>query len=184
MSDVRHDAGGKTRLPLLPGVSGDALFVGDRHEHRLWLERHLSDSAPGAPYVLCCGMNPSTAGVDSDDLTVRKDWGYATRWGFGRLYKVNAGSYASTDPAGMCAPGVTVNHPDNHQKIRVLAAYAALIVMACGDPPEVLMPHARTLVRLLKADGRKMMCLGLTKSGWPKHSSRIAYDLPLVEFRP
>jgi hypothetical protein len=183
VSADQHDAGGKTRLPLLPRVRGDALFVGERSEHRLWLSRWMPDE-PNNGCVLCCGMNPSTAGADMDDLTVRKDWSFTRRWGYAALYKVNVGSYASTDPDGMSQPGVLVNHPDNHPYIRTLAADAALIVMAIGDPPDVLMPHARSLVRMLKADGRAMMCLGTTKSGWPKHTSRLSYNVPLTEWRP
>ena len=185
MSDTLiHDAGGKVRKPLPLGVVGFAEFAGDRREHRLTLERRTVDAPPCAPFVLHCGMNPSTAGAELDDMTVYKDWVYTQRWGFGRMFKVNVGSFVSTDPDGLNMPGVLVNHPSNHDKIRVLASYAARLVIACGDPPDALKPHARTLFRHLRADGRRMQCFGLTKSGWPKHSSRLAYATELMDFRP
>jgi hypothetical protein len=45
-----------------------------------------------------------------------------------------------------------------------------------------LLGHARTLFRELKARGIRMECFGLTKDHWPKHSSRLAYVTPIVEF--
>lgn len=164
--------------PLLPGVSGAARFEGD--DHRIWLERWWGE--PDAPYDLHLGMNPSRAGADGDDLTVRKDQEFTRRNGLTRMFKVNIGTFISTDPKGLSARGVVVSHEANLGLIRVYAATAARIVIATGRPPDPLIGHARTLFRALKADGRKMQCFGLTKDHWPKHSSRLAYETPLVEF--
>lgn len=180
----RHDAGGKGRMRLLPGVTGLATFSGDRDEHRLTLERRAPGCLEGAPFALWCGMNPSTAEADEDDLTVRKEQEWTRRLGLLRYIKVNFGSYRCTDPKGLSVAGVMISHPQNLICITDLASRAEKIVMACGDPPEVLMPHARTVLRMMKTMCHPMWCLGTTKAGWPKHSSRLGYETPMVEFRP
>lgn len=164
--------------PLLPGVKGSALFPNPNH--RLHLER--SWEGPGTGYALHIGCNPSVAGADRDDLTVRKDQEFTKRLGLSRMYKCNVGTFVSTDPRGLSAPSVVVCHADNLQTIRDLAAQAVRIIIATGKPPDPLIGHTRTLFRALKADGRRMECFGLTKDHWPKHSSRLAYVTEVVEF--
>lgn len=162
---------------LLPNVVGGAQFV--EGCHRLWLTRDWGDAPE---FVLHIGMNPSYAGADRDDLTVRKDQEFTKRMGLCRMVKCNVGSYISTDPKGLLERGVVVCHRDNHDTILHYARRAARIVVATGRPPDPLVPHARTLFRSLKAAGLKLECFGLTRDHWPKHSSRLGYDTPLVEF--
>lgn len=164
--------------PLLPCVKGAARFEGN--DHRLWLERWWDE--PDAPFVMHIGMNPSMAGADYDDLTVRKDQEFTRRLGLTRMFKLNVGTYISTDPAALSARGVTVSHEANLALIRAYAATAARIIIATGKPPDPLLGHARTLFRALKGDSRKMECFGLTRDHWPKHSSRLGYDTPVREF--
>jgi hypothetical protein len=125
-------------------------------------------------------MNPSRAGADVDDLTVRKDQEFTRRMGFDRMFKCNAGTFISTDPNGLLERGIVLAHPDNLATIRRLAEHAARIVVATGKPPEPLMGHARAVFRALR--GLHVECFGLTRDHWPKHSSRLAYDTPLIEF--
>jgi hypothetical protein len=163
--------------PLLPDTKGSARFEGN--DHRIWLERRWGSL--NAPFVLHIGMNPSLAGAENDDLTVRKDQEFTKRMGFDRMVKVNVGTYISTDPDGLnrC---LMVAHEINLPTIRTYAAAAARIIVATGRPPDVLVSYARVLFKALKQDGRHMECFGLTKDHWPKHSSRLAYVTPLQEF--
>jgi len=168
----------KSFWPLLPGVAGAALFESD--DHRLWLERQWDPQADA--FVLHIGMNPSMAGADRDDLTVRKDQEFTRRMGFSRMVKCNLGTLVSTDPKGLSLPGVTVCHPNNSSTILNFARTASRIVIATGRPPDPLLGHARALFNALRANKRHMECFGLTKDHWPKHSSRLAYVTPIVEF--
>lgn len=163
--------------PLLPGVTGAARF--DGLDHRLWLERRWNGINNG--YALHVGMNPSRAGHDRDDLTVRKDQEFTKRMGLSWMYKCNLGTLVSTDPNGLTGVA-TVCHLDNLTTILNFAKHAARIIIATGKPPDPLLGHARTLFRALRAAGHKMECFGLTKDHWPKHSSRLAYVTPIVEF--
>jgi hypothetical protein len=182
VSEAMHDAGGQNHFALPPGVCGAARFAGDRNEHRITLTRWLDPSPDDANFALWIGMNPSTAEADVDDLTVRKEWTWTRRLGFYRYVKMNAASYRATDPK-VLASVREVNHPDNLPLIVAMASAAAMIVLSTGNPTDVLLGHYRTMVRALKAAGLTLQCLGTTKDGWPKHSSRIGYDTPFVEFR-
>lgn len=164
--------------PLLPGVRGDARFEGA--DHRLSLERRWD--GPGDGYTLHVGMNPSMAGHDRDDLTVRKDQEFTRLMGLSWMVKCNLGTLISTDPAGLSARGVTICHAENVETILNYALAAKRIVIATGKPPDPLLGHAKALFGLLRDKRLKMECFGLTKGHWPKHSSRLAYVTPLVEF--
>lgn len=156
---------------LLSSVSGAAQFAGEDNEHRLWLERWWAQR--DAPYALHIGMNPSMAGADRDDLTIRKDQEFTKRLGLSRMFKCNVGTRISTDPNGLLERGIVVNHPDNVETILRLAEFASCIVVATGRPPDPLIAHARTVLKALRARGLKLRCFGLTQDHWPKHSSRL-----------
>lgn len=189
---MTHEAGARP-WPMLPGVKGSASFAGERQEHRLWLERvwagDLTQLRPGVlpddiPFALWIGMNPSAASEAEDDLTVRKEYTWTrTTLGLTRYVKVNVGTYRATNPGDLeAAP--QVQHPDNTDYIARFAARASKIIVATGQVPPVLEQYARDLFALLALWGHPLLCLGLTKSGWPKHPSRIGYDPPFVAFKP
>jgi hypothetical protein len=117
------------RLP--EGVVGDALFLGDNREHRLWLERRLSKVGPAAPYALWIGMNPSVAGANEDDMTVRKEWIFTCNYGLSRYVKMNVGTYVCTDPTKL--PLGLLTHPSNDDALRCALPNAAAIVMATAS---------------------------------------------------
>jgi hypothetical protein len=179
-----HDPGGKRRFEMLPGTHGDALFTDACKKHRLWLLRDWSVEHMDSDYALWIGMNPSTADDLTDDLTVRKDQVFTKRHGLSRMFKVNVSSYCSTDPAGLNARDAVISHPDNLRTILQLAKGASLIVASTGKVPTRLVPHAHNLFRAIKKGGCKMVCLGLTQNGWPRHSSRVAYSTPFQDFNP
>jgi hypothetical protein len=178
----RHDSGCKSKFPLPPGVIGEAVFAGDADEHRLTLVRQYAEAPPDAPFALWCGMNPSGAEGDVDDLTIRKEWHWTRALGFRRYIKVNAASYRWTQSVELGALRASLVHPDNLPTIRSMAAGAAVIILAMGDPPDAIHGPARNVLRALKMDGRRARCLGVTRNGWPKHSSRLGYATPLVDY--
>lgn len=182
---ARHDSGCRNVLPMLPGVIGAATFRGERDEHRLTLSRDWGgDLGLIVPFVLWIGMNPSGAEADRDDLTIRKEQEWTRRLGFAHYVKANVGTYRHTDSRSIPVTGAALVHPDNFPVIRDLAAAAAIIVLSVGNPPEALEAPARELFRLLGEDRQGLLCLGTTRAGWPRHSSRIAYATPFEIFHP
>lgn len=180
MTDVTHDTGCKTNMGLLPGVRGSALLTGVNGEHRLQLGRDWGDE--GAPFALWVGMNPSGADASHDDLTVRKEQVWTqTVLGLSSYVKMNFGTYRATQPSALSAPGVTVCLSVNPRLIAVTAGRASKVVLTCGKPPAVLEPFVREAFALLGEV--ELLCLGTTKEGWPKHSSRLGYATPFTQFR-
>lgn len=186
----RHDAGGKSKWPLLPGVRGGAEFAGQGDVHRLLLWRDWGPEFPALDALpdfngaaLWIGMNPSTAEADIDDLTVRKEQVWTRMLRLTRYLKMNVSTYRSTDPralAGAAANGMT-RHPDNLPMLRRCAERASVIIVATGLVPDCIRQDALAVFDTLRDPSlaSKVRCLGLTKAGWPKHSSRIGYDVPI-----
>lgn len=184
----RHDSGCKVKMPLPAGVHGSAVFKGENDEHRLVLERTWDDAGEADPFALWSGMNPSGAEALVNDLTILKECHWTKLIGLTRYVKTNTGTYRWTQSTTLSAKRAEMVHPDNLATIRALAAEAQIIVFSTGKPPDVLLAPTRTLFQALKRDGRKVMCLGTTKDGWPKHSSRLGYflkdgSLPFEEYR-
>ena len=176
-----HDSGCKNKWPLLPGVTGDAIFAGENREHRLLLTRKWVDLAVvHAGAALWIGMNPSGAEANIDDLTIRKEQTWTRMMGFGQYLKMNVGTYRWTDSRTLPEDGLV--HRDNMPMIRAHASTSAIIILTTGKPPPALMQVFDHVRWALKRDGRNVKCLGTTRDGFPKHSSRIGYDTPFVDY--
>jgi hypothetical protein len=132
--------------------------------YRYTLTREWDESLPT---VVFCGLNPSTADETLDDPTIRREVGFAKDWGFGRLVKVNAYGYRSTDPKGLW----TVDDPrgeDNFMWIRHWATKPGVtFVAAWGN--NIRDRDAFELRRLLRGNGVTVHALKLTKTGNPSH---------------
>ncbi len=138
--------------------------------YRYTLTRELDASRPRTLVVI--GLNPSTADAWRDDPTVRREIGFARRWGFGRLVKLNAYAFRATDPRVMLAAaarGEDIVGPRNDAAIRAAIAKArardGLVLVAWGR-------HARpdrvaALARLLA--GSEPRCLRTNQDGSPVH---------------
>lgn len=177
----RHDAGGKTRLALLPGVRGRAVFAGDDDEHRLTLWRVWGNPEP---YLLSIGMNPSTAEADVDDNTVRIEQRFAREWGFTAYCKTNVMSHRVTKPEGLLVPGIQPSLPRNVETIRSVALSAGLILLTIGSLPKRLRPYGEEVVRTLHEAGLPLWCLGTTADGSPRHVRGLPADARRQPFNP
>src|SRR5689334_18589152 len=82
--------------------TGGALFdPTGRYRYRLW--RQWDPAKPAVAFVM---LNPSTADATTDDPTIRRCFGFAQGWGFGRLEVVNLFALRATDPRELA------RHPD------------------------------------------------------------------------
>lgn len=184
MSDTMHDPGGKSILRIPNGIVGGALITGAKNEHRMWLWRRKESAPLNAPYVLWCGMVPSTAAADVDDMTVRKECGFTFRRNIHNYIKVNVGTYRITDSKALdVMDPSTLVHADNIATISAIAEHAAQVVVACGNLPKPLRGFWSATLSALTLNRKPLLCLGTTSDGWPRHSSRLGYDTPMVEYR-
>lgn len=163
---------------LFDDVRGDAIFSPCRtYRYLLW--RHWSD---GDRFINFLMLNPSTADEAVNDPTVERCQRRAKRLGFDGLYVTNLFALRSTDPA------MLYTHPepvglDNDQHILETASDSEIVVCAWGAHGQ----HAERLVQvrrklLLAGFGGKLLCLGLTKYGHPRHPLYVPYAEPLKEF--
>jgi hypothetical protein len=157
-------------------MTRSAIFSDDRSK-RYELIRDWRDE-PGTPDKTCLFvmLNPSIAGEQADDPTIRKVVGFARRWGYGRVVVVNLVSIVSTDPWNL--PPWNGIDMKNRAVTQSWMGQADIVVAAWGSPPKAL---ARTialseLVYLLRQTAPVALhCIGTTKHGDPLHPSRVAY---------
>jgi hypothetical protein len=179
---VRSRAAGISRAGMttavLPGLErGSAVFSPcGRYRYEL----HRAPWGPG-PHLLILGANPSYATAEDDDHTIRKDIGFARRWGFGSLSKGNVFAFISTDPAGMYAAEDPVG-PDNDRHIVEMALNADAIWCAWGDIG-LYRDRDVQVFKLLAGGPVPFFCIGTTKRGSPLHPSRPGYATPRMEYR-
>jgi hypothetical protein len=165
-----------------PLVCENTRFNADR-THRFTLYRHWGDTTR---YVACIGMNPSGACEHLTDNTVnllctfaRDHW---TAWNLGAFFMLNSMSIRLTDSQKLPAPELA-SLPENDVWIRSVVRDAALVVVCWGVPGHTN-GRGKAVEAILReeCDLKKIMCLGFTKDGAPKHPLRQAYTTPLVPY--
>lgn len=129
-------------------------------------------------------LNPSKAGAEIDDPTIRKGIGFASRWGFNALLVGNLIPIVATDPWDL--PCWNGPFHDNEEYLDTLVRTTDSLAVAWGS---VDMNLARRICfaehayrfRELIADGRELLAIGKTKNGSPLHPSRAPYtDSPII----
>lgn len=70
--------------------------------HRHWLTRAWGP-LPDTTQLWWVMLNPSTAGADRDDATIRKCTTFAKRWGYGGFTVINLFTMVATNPAELRA---------------------------------------------------------------------------------
>lgn len=112
------------------------------------------------------GLNPSTADGTLDDPTIRRCVGFADMWGYHDLVMLNLFAYRATDPERMGLEDDPVG-PDNDQHLALELAQAKLVVCAWGATGGHTLRAAEVMRLVLPR--HKARCLGLTRTGFPRH---------------
>ena len=131
------------------------------------------------PFVM---LNPSTADADIDDPTIRRCIQFAQREKAGGIVVVNLFAFRATKPADMMA--ATDRHgPDNEGALRYMAtdAWRARMPVVCAWGAQGG-AAALAVTDLLKRCGPRLVCLGKTKDGHPRHPLYVKGDQPLVPY--
>lgn len=134
------------------------------------------------PPVLFIGLNPSTADATTDDPTIRRCIRFASDWGAGGLMMGNLFAYRATAPDDMKAQSDPIG-PDNNRHLLRLARRSHPVVCAWGADGDWL-ERWMEVAKLLGRDDIHPWCLGLTKSGQPRHPLYIRADQKLQPYRP
>jgi hypothetical protein len=148
-----------------------ATFVDDG-THRLSLYRRWGRT--WKPQVTFVGLNPSTAGADVDDPTIRKCAIFAETWGFSRLRMVNLHTIVSTDPDALIGRPIALGeHRRADEAIAAAVDESDLVVAAWGAHPAA---EGRALDVVERGLLGSFAVLGLTKSGAPRHPLYMRAD--------
>ena len=133
-------------------------------------------SLTGKGTVTFVGLNPSTADENEDDPTIRRCIGFARRWGYARLKMVNLYAYRATDPK-LLASVLDPIGPDNDYVLSVVFEGSDLIVAAWGARAKF-----ERVADVMGWPIHPRLCLGLTKSGAPRHPLYLRANTSLVPF--
>ena len=158
-------------------VKGDAPSVAvysDCERYRYLLTREWG---PGSR-VLFVMLNPSTATEAQNDPTVERCERRARALGHGGFRVCNIFAWRDTDPKAMRAVPDPVG-PRNDAAIAESCLWADAIVCAWGTHGAHL-DRGPQVERLMRATGRPLTHLGLTRDGHPRHPLYIGYAVQPV----
>lgn len=161
-------------------------------EHRHVLSRWWS----AAPRALVCGCNPSDAGEERNDPTVRATIALLRgRPGIGGFDLVNFGTRITSSPRAfdLWRADAWSRDPlayeragaENHAQVRRLSQSAAVRIVAWGNLVRWSFEVQRLLDALTLGGAHPLLAFALTKDGAPRHPlargrERIPLGLPLV----
>ena len=148
-------------------TSGAAFSTCGRYRYSLW--RKWSDGRV-CNFIM---LNPSTADEVKNDPTVERCERRARSMGFGTLVVTNIFALRSTDPRGLLTCDDPIG-PYNDSSIAFLARQADMVVAGWGNHGTLLSRSRNVLGMLLDLP---VMCLGLTKTGEPRHPLYVPYSV-------
>ncbi len=159
-----------TRSHRKGDAESTALYSSDAR-HRYLLTRIWNPEGRRALFVM---LNPSTATEVQNDPTVERCERRARALGFGAIRVVNIFAFRATDPKVMRGTPDPVG-AFNDQAIAESALWADLILCAWGSHGAHL-DRGAAVEAILRASGRPLWHLGVTRAGAPRHPLYIGYD--------
>lgn len=151
--------------------------------YRPRLDRDLGYDGPTA---LIMGVNPSTADGESDDQTIRKDYGFSRHFGWGRFIKANKFALRAKDVRAL-RTAIDPIGPMNDAYIEQAMREADVHVVAWGPLaklPRHLRGRWKRVVSIAREVGCPLFCLGMAQDGQPLHPLMLSYDRPLIRWEP
>lgn len=150
---------------LLASAQRDAI-LSRCGKFRYWLMRRWG----AGPRLLFVMLNPSTADAEQDDATIRRCVTFAALHGFQSLAVVNLFAYRATDPADLKRAGFPVGSDTDSYIASAVAGSDAVCAAwgAVGDRGPAC-DRVQVVVPLLRAGGKPLQCLKVTRSGHPQH---------------
>ena len=174
--------GEPTPQPALPMRREAVLSRCDKYRYHLL--REWDATLPRALFVM---LNPSMADALLDDPTIRRCLGFARSWGKGGIGVVNLFGLRATDPDALwdhsidCVEELANGYHAHEALTRTLATPGGVIVAAWGAHPRAEHSIVQDFLRSVPT-GTRVMCLGKTRGGAPKHPLYLAATTALETF--
>lgn len=155
--------------------------ISDCKKYRYWLERRFDRRFDPQVFVM---LNPSTADSEIDDPTIRRCIDFAKREGASGIVVVNLFAFRATEPKELDTA------VDKHGSENVRYIGEALMMSAVAKRPAICawganhhaVSEVAQLKRRAKDIGTSLSCLGVTKSGAPKHPLYLAKTVPIQDY--
>ena len=151
-----------------------AIFSLDK-KYRYFLTRQLEEDTGLVGHLAFVMLNPSTADEQVDDPTIRRCKGFATELGYTGIVVANLYGYRSTSPSALKQVEDPIG-PDNDDVLKSIAKLYDTVVFAFGGNPPL--KRVQEVYSLFKPT--QVYCLGVTKSGMPRHPLYLKKDSNLV----
>lgn len=127
-------------------------------------------------------LNPSTADATKNDPTIHRCIYFAERFGATSLTVVNLFALRATDPRKLKKHKDPVG-PENDAFVQSEIerhSRSGVVVAAWGANPMAKFRGSEIID--MNAEHARILCLGVTKSGAPRHPLYVKNDQPLVEY--
>ncbi|MDA0673323.1 MAG: DUF1643 domain-containing protein [Cyanobacteria bacterium] len=142
--------------------------------YRYCLTRCWRSDLPGLSIIM---LNPSRADHQRDDPTLRRCIRLAQGWGYGGLTVVNLFAYCTAHPRELRQVRDPIG-PHNDGYLRQVATLGEPLLLAWGDQGR--WRDRDQAVLALLAPGRDLRyCLGINRTGTPRHPLYVAAATPL-----
>jgi hypothetical protein len=162
-------------------IAGKSAVISDCGRFRYHLTRVWNALQPRLVFLM---LNPSTADAEINDPTIRRCAGFALSHGYGGFEVVNLFAFRATFPKDLRLAGYPVG-PENDTYLEAVASAAAdagaPVCLAYGANVEGL-ERPQIVLPLLRRTGVKLVCLQITRSGYPQHPVRLAGSCQLKPF--
>lgn len=131
-------------------------------------------------------VNPSKADAITNDHTITKSIGFATRLGAGRFIVGNKFAWRATDirelPRAVDPIGAL-----NDRHLETIVREADQVIVAWGSLsklPVAMRSRWRAVAAIAERVGKPLWCWGTARDGHPLHPLMLAYDTPLIPWEP
>lgn len=160
-------------------TASDAL-ISECGQYRYWLARTWDAGTRALPIIM---LNPSTADAAIDDPTIRRCVAFAKREGFGGIRVMNLFAFRATSPKDMLAAGNPYG-PDNEDHLLQLIVDArnANTPILCAWGAHGIHGMAKRLQAYAQVNRARLVCLGKTNGGHPRHPLYVKGDQPFEPF--
>lgn len=161
-----------------------AVFSEGGESEAIYRWRLDRDVQPEGIVVALVGVNPSTAGAEVNDATIRKDIGFGLRLGWKKIIKVNKLAYRATDVREVAKVDDPIGVACDQYLVEAFAQCD--LIIPCWGPlaklPKKLRTRWRAVYRLMCEAERPIKCFGVAKDGQPRHTLMLPYSTPLVDW--
>lgn len=163
-----------------------AALYSRKRRYRYMLSRRWGKEK--GPYLICIGLNPSTAGHIKDDATIRTLIGRGKHHKFEGLIMLNLFAFRATDPKDMRK----ATNPIGRHNDDVIRAFVATVledkeikheILVAWGNHGTLLGRSKEVIKLLQPVQGKVKMLTSTLNSCPRHPLYFPISLPSFNFR-